>query len=266
MLSINADILRQLAPQQGGRRGARQNEIIEGMGASIAATLDRYSINTPLRIAHFLGQIAHESDGFCTTEEYASGDAYENRADLGNVHKGDGKLFKGRGLIQLTGRGNYRAVGKELGIDLMGVPLSVNDPVVYLLVSCVFWTQKKINRHCDDDDIITVTHLVNGGSNGLDSRKAYLAKAKALIAPLLAGMALPPGGGLAVLHRGSQGDAVASLQRRLAAAGYKLALDGDFSAATELAVTHFQSACGLAADGIVGTQTWTAIQNRAAAK
>ena len=54
----------------------------------------------------------------------------------------------------------------------------MNDPYVYLLVSCVFWRQKRVNQHCDADDIISVTQLVNGGQNGLDSRKAYLAKAK----------------------------------------------------------------------------------------
>src|SRR5437660_554846 len=109
------------------------------MGTGIAATLDRYEVNTPLRVAHFLAQVAHESDGFCTTEDYASGRAYENRADLGNTQPGDGPLFKGRGLIQLTGRANYKSVGDKLSLNLVGEPLSVSDPYIYLLVSCVFW-------------------------------------------------------------------------------------------------------------------------------
>ncbi len=75
----------------------------------LPALMQRFEIDRPLRMAHFTGQMAHESDSFCTMEEYASGAAYEGRADLGNLHVGDGKRFKGRGPFQLTGRGNYRA-------------------------------------------------------------------------------------------------------------------------------------------------------------
>ncbi|HYZ61709.1 MAG TPA: peptidoglycan-binding protein [Acetobacteraceae bacterium] len=265
MLAIDAGHLRQLAPPQTGLRAERQHEIIEGMGTAFAATLDRFEINTPLRITHFLAQVAHESDGFCTTEEYASGRAYEGRRDLGNTETGDGPLFKGRGLIQLTGRANYKTTGDKLGMDLVRQPLSVNDPYVYLLVSCVFWSQKCINQYCDADDIISVTHRVNGGQNGLDSRKAYLVKAKALVAVLAAGNAAPPGGGMVVLHRGLTGDAVANLQRLLSSVGYPVALDGDFGPATEVAVKHFQAASGLTDDGIVGSVTWAKMQSLAKA-
>ena len=172
MLPIGEPQLRQLAPSETGVRRTRQTEIIHDMGGAFAATLDAYGINTPLRIGHFMAQIAYESDGFCTTEEYASGRAYEGRADLGNVHAGDGPLFKGRGLIQLTGRVNYRATGAKLRLDLEGKPRSVNDPVIYLLVSCVFWEEKAVNHACDADDVIAVTRLVNGGVNGLIGRKS----------------------------------------------------------------------------------------------
>jgi putative chitinase len=259
MLAVGVTLLNQLAPLQSGARLARQQEILTGMGDAYAATLDSYQINTPLRIAHFLAQTAEESDGFCTTEEYASGQAYEGRKDLGNVNPGDGVLFKGRGLIQLTGRANYAQVGTKLGLDLVGNPASVNTPITYLLVACVFWQGKNINQPADADDVITVTHLVNGGQNGIDSRKAYLAKAKALLAPLSAGAVAPPGGGMPVLYRGLSGGAVANLQKALAAAGYPVALDGDFGPATELAVQHFQAAKGLVVDGIVGAATWSAI-------
>ena len=95
MLSLDATTIRELAPAQNGQRAERQHEIIEGMGTSISATLDSYDINTPLRIAHFLAQVAHESDGFCTTEEYASGLAYEGRKDLGNLETNDGPPIQG---------------------------------------------------------------------------------------------------------------------------------------------------------------------------
>lgn len=265
MLPVDTDLLHALAPKQSGRRALRQREIIDGMGAAIAATLDRYEINTPLRVAHFLAQVAEESDGFCTTEEYASGEAYEGRRDLGNVEHGDGPRYKGRGLIQLTGRANYAAVGERLKLDLVEQPLSVNDPYVYLLVSCEYWQQRDINRFCDEDNVRSVTYSVNGGYNGLDMRMAYLAKAKALIAGLVAQDVTHPSGGLAVLHRGNQGDMVALLQQNLAAAGYPVALDGDFGPATELAVKHLQAAEGIAADGVVGAATWTVLRNEAPA-
>jgi putative chitinase len=256
MLTITAAILDALAPGQGGQRATRQQQIIIGMADPFSATLDQYEINTPLRIAHFLSQIAEESDGFCTTEEYASGQAYEGRKDLGNTMPGDGVRFKGRGLIQLTGRANYAAVGTELKMDLVGQPQSVCDPYTYLLVSCVFWQKNNINIYADKDDVVSVTQVVNGGQNGIDARKAYLAKAKLLLAPLVAGTALPPGGGMAVLYRGSTGDGVRRLQSQLSARGYPVALDGDFGPATELAVRHFQAQAGVTADGVVGAQTW----------
>jgi putative chitinase len=127
---------------------------------------------------------------------------------------------------------------------------------VYLLVSCVFWQQNGINRFCDADDVISVTQAVNGGQRGIDSRVAYLKAAKALVAAVAAGGAAPPGGGMAVLHRGATGDAVALLQRKLAERGYAVALDGEFGAATELAVRHLQAQAGVAVDGVVGAETW----------
>jgi putative chitinase len=256
MLTIAAATLNALAPGQSGQRAIRQQQIISGMADPFSTTLDMYEINTPLRIAHFLSQIAEESDGFCTTEEYASGQAYEGRKDLGNTTPGDGVLFKGRGLIQLTGRANYMAVGAALKLDLVVQPQSVSDPYVYLLVSCVFWQKNNINKYADQDDVISVTQVVNGGQNGIDARKAYLAKAKLLLAPLVASAALPPGGGMAVLYRGSSGAAVTRLQSQLSAKGYPVALDGDFGPATELAVQHFQAQAGLTVDGVVGAQTW----------
>ena len=126
-------------------------------------------------------------------------------------------------------------------------PFSVSDPYIYLLVSCEFWKERGVNQHCDADDILSVTHIVNGGIAGLDSRKAYLARAKALVASLGAGDVEPPGGGMPVLHLGSTGDAVTMLQKCLSAIGYPVALDGEFGPAVEVSVKHFQAGAGLVA-------------------
>jgi putative chitinase len=260
MVPVDETFLKALSPREDGRRAARQEAIISGMGAALAPTLARYAIDTPLRIAHFLAQTAHESDGFCTTEEYADGRAYEGRSDLGNVEPGDGPRFKGRGLIQLTGRMNYALTGKALGLDLVGDPLSVNDAITYLLVACNFWARLGINKACDADDLYEVTRLVNGGLNGLDSRLAYLTTAKGLMAPLAAKTVIGAAAATRpLLYRGATGAAVAQLQQDLTARGYALARDGNFGAGTETALRLFQAAHGLAVDGIAGPALWEAL-------
>ncbi|KAK4833133.1 hypothetical protein QYF36_023364 [Acer negundo] len=139
-------------------------------------------LDTPLRLAHFMAQVAHESGGFRYMEEIASGRAYEGRKDLGNTVPGDGKRYKGRGPIQLTGRANYRTFGRKVGIDIEQHPEIVAVPSFGLLVGCMYWDDRKINLLADADDVEAVTRKVNGGLNGLADRKAYLAKAKGLLA------------------------------------------------------------------------------------
>ncbi len=138
-------------------------------------------IDKPLRIAHFLAQLAHESGDLRYSEEIASGASYEGRADLGNSISGDGKRFKGRGLIQLTGRSNYKAYGdarnKNYTTDTTSV-LVATDPFVAVDVSCWFWTEHDLNNLADSDDILGITVRVNGGYNGLTDRKAKLVRAK----------------------------------------------------------------------------------------
>jgi putative chitinase len=116
-----------------------------------------------------------------TTVEYASGKAYEGRRDLGNVFKGDGTRYKGRGLIQLTGRHNYDLASKALGYDLVGNPELAAEFPVALLVPAWYWTQKGLNRLADRDDIRSITKRVNGGFNGLSDRIKYLNRFKSLL-------------------------------------------------------------------------------------
>jgi putative chitinase len=263
MIPIDGQTMREVAPRFSGELGERQEAIINAVGAVLAATLDRYEINTRLRIAHFLGQTCHESAGFRTTEEFASGQAYEGRKDLGNTQPGDGVRFKGRGLLQLTGRANYQEYGRALGVDLVGQPELAAEPALSLQIACEFWKRKQINRRCDDDDVVGVTRLVNGGKNGLAERSTFTAKAKAAIARIeafmLEGCAEPGDDNRPVLRRGSKGELVGELQQLLRQQGFALAHDEDFGAATELAVVAFQSGRKLEADGIVGPQTWAAL-------
>lgn len=138
-------------------------------------------ITTPQRMAFFLAQVAHESWDLNYMEEIASGAAYEGRKDLGNTQPGDGRRYKGRSPIQLTGRANYRAAGKALGIDLEGHPERAKDPDVGFRVTVWYWTDKGINRWADAGDFVKVTRLVNGGTNGLAHREKCLRRARLVL-------------------------------------------------------------------------------------
>jgi putative chitinase len=142
--------------------------------------MDARQINTPLRQAHFLAQLGQESDSFATAEEYASGQEYEGRRDLGNTHPGDGKRFKGRGLIQLTGRSNYAAYGTAIARNLTsGTPSVVaTDHSLAVDVSTWFWQTHNLNHLADSDNVNAVTRVVNGGLNGIHNRVNYLQRAK----------------------------------------------------------------------------------------
>ena len=156
--------------------------IVDGLADQMELLATKFWIDTPLRQQHFLAQCAHESDHFQTTREYASGKAYEGRKDLGNTHKGDGERFRGRGLIQLTGRYNYEAASKALGEPYVDDPPLVERFPAAAIVSGWFWAKNDINKHADRDDVRAVTKVVNGGYNGLDSRQAALKNAKSAFA------------------------------------------------------------------------------------
>ena len=281
MVPVDSQTMREVAPTFSGAPAASQANIIAEAGAVLAATLESYDITSRLRIAHFLGQTCEESAGYRTTEEFASGREYEGRQDLGNTQKGDGPRYKGRGLLQLTGRANYADYGKALGVDLVNNPTLAAQPALSLKIACEYWKRHDINADCDRDDAQAVTRKVNGGLNGLSDRIAFTQKAKTAVARLQAvqlsgaasGGAAAPGAASSgaaaagaatgqtrpVLARGSQGDAVVQLQNLLRDENFAVAVDGDFGPGTEVAATRFQSENGLTADGIVGPQTWAAL-------
>jgi putative chitinase len=157
------------------------SERIERYFPALQETLRRYDIGSPLRQCHFLAQIGHESGELRYTEEIASGAAYEGRADLGNTEPGDGVRFKGRGLIQLTGRANYQAYGDAVGRDLCGDgrwTAVAEDPALCVDVAGWFWSRRGLNLLADEDNVHRITRRINGGLNGLEDRQAKLARAK----------------------------------------------------------------------------------------
>lgn len=138
-------------------------------------------LETPLRLAHFMSQVIHESGTFRYMEEIASGQDYEGRSDLGNTEAGDGKRYKGRGPIQLTGRANYRRVGRAIGIDLESNPQIAAVPSIGMLTACYFWQTANLNGVADADDVERITRKINGGLNGFADRKLQLNAMKLLV-------------------------------------------------------------------------------------
>lgn len=144
-------------------------------------TLVKYNINTPQRIASFLAQLAHESGSLKYSREIASGEAYEGRKALGNTEPGDGKRFKGRGLIQLTGRLNYLAISKALGVDFISTPSLLEEPNYATLSAGWFWNKNNLNLLADKDDFKGITKKINGGFNGLDDRIKHWNRIKTVL-------------------------------------------------------------------------------------
>ena len=150
--------------------------------------LDKYGVNTPNRVLAFLSQIGHESGGFKYTQELASGSAYEGNTDLGNVYAGDGVKYKGRGLIQLTGRANYQKMSEKTGKDLINNPQLVEQPDLATEVSVIWWKDRKrngltLNQWADKFDLTqpldsannkdiheNITRGINGGTTGISDR------------------------------------------------------------------------------------------------
>lgn len=146
------------------------------------AAMMEFNISTTARQASFLAQVGHESGQLRYVRELASGAAYEGRKDLGNTEPGDGVRFKGRGLIQITGRANYKACGDALGIDLIAHPELLESPVLACRSAAWFWRSHGLNELADAGDQTRVTRRINGGTNGLVGRLALFKVAQQVLA------------------------------------------------------------------------------------
>jgi len=219
---------------------------IEVFAGPILACWQRYDINTELRQAHWIAQIGHESAQLRYTEEIASGQAYEGRRDLGNTQSGDGRRFKGRGLIQLTGRHNYTAYGKAIEKDLLSNPeLVAADLYLATDVAGWYWQRTGLNTWADRDDLRTITRKINGGYNGFSDRQRLLILAKKALF-------------VAFNHRPITARQIQSALNSAISAGLKE--DGIIGPLTMAKIREFQQRNDLAVDGIVGSQTETALR------
>jgi putative chitinase len=265
-----------------------------------AALLDQHGINTPLRVAHFFAQALLETGGFtirresmnysaprlmeifgvnrhsaAITEDEATTLAHDEKAiaervyglgnpakakELGNSEAGDGFLYRGNGVLQMTGRGAHRKIGTACGVDFENNPDLATAAEHALKPAVEEWTQSGLNDFADKDDIRTITLRINGGFNGFADRQAWLSKLKKR---LVASGDLPAGAEV-----GSPNDDVRSLQTDLNTLGAspRLDIDGRLGPATMAAVKAFQRASGLTDDGIAGPVTLAAMKLRISAK
>ncbi|WP_298983502.1 glycoside hydrolase family 19 protein [uncultured Roseibium sp.] len=152
-------------------------------------------INTPKRLAHFLAQAAHETNGFRTLEEYGGTNYFYKMYDpgapssrgrkrakrLGNTQRGDGARYHGRGIFQYTGRYNYRVGGRAIGVNLEKYPERASDPTNSVALAVHYWNSRKLNRYADKADtavaVKRITKRINGGYNGLKDRREYFHRA-----------------------------------------------------------------------------------------
>ena len=255
----------------------------------------KYDINTANRIAGFVAQCAHESNNFNSLEEnlnysedalkkifgryFGTGGTKRNAKEyarnpekianyvyqdefrsskMGNTKAGDGWLFRGRGLKQLTGRENYTNFGKSVGMTAEQAAEYVATEKGAIESACWFWNAKKLNAVADSGDIVKMTKIINGGDIGLaDRKKRYEAALAVLGGKVSAAKAAPAAkastSGLdlnVTLTVGSTGDTVKALQTKLGAGA-----DGAFGLGTKRVVQAWQKKNGLTADGIAGPAT-----------
>lgn len=265
-----------------------------------ATLLNEREINTPLRLAHFFAQALLETGGFTVrresmnysaprlmeifgvhrhsaaiTEAEAATLAHDEKRiaervyglgnpskakELGNSRAGDGFLYRGNGVLQMTGRGAHRKIGAACGVDFENNPDLATAAEHALQPAVEEWTQSGLNDFADRDDIRTITLRINGGFNGFAGRLAWLNKLKKA---LIATGDLPEGAEI-----GTPNDDVKSLQADLNTLGASPQLDEDgrLGPATMAAVKALQAAAGLTADGIAGPVTLAAIKLRISAK
>lgn len=259
---LTKEMIKRIAPNA-------KEQIINPLVGYLNKYMPKYEVTTYLRVCHFLAQAAHEAASFQTLREYASGAAYESRKDLGNVKAGDGVRYKGRGIFQLTGRANYRDIGKKIGMDLENNPDLAESPEVSVLTALEYWKSRNLNVLADRDDVESITRKINGGLNGFEDRKKYLTRCKQVIPknisftppsePVKEELPPPPVDPLAppivVAKLGDNSSYISDLQQMLIRKGWALATDGIFGPKTEQAVKEFQQKNGLKVTGQIDTDT-----------
>lgn len=171
---VTVDQLKRIMPLA----GLRAEKFCQPLNDAMA----EFDINAPARQAAFLAQVAHESGQLRYVRELASGNAYEGREDLGNAVTGDGVRYKGRGLIQITGRANYAAAMLALDIDCLDTPELLEQPANAARSAAWFWKTHGLNELADAGDQVKITRRINGGTNGLAERLAFFEAAQKVIA------------------------------------------------------------------------------------
>jgi len=177
-MPITEQQLLQILPNAGQNAGVFVPVLNVAMG--------KYGIVTRLRIAAFIAQVGHESEQLRYVREIwgptAQQVGYEGRADLGNTERGDGSEYRGRGLIQITGRGNYSECGDALGLDLINQPELLEQPQYASMSAAWFWSVHGLNTLADQGSFEIITRRINGGLNGEDDRQALYDKALEVLA------------------------------------------------------------------------------------
>ena len=177
-MPITAQQLLQILQNAGAKAGVFAPVLNVAMG--------RYQIVGAQRVAAFIAQIGHESGQLVYVRELwgptPAQAKYEGRTDLGNTVQGDGFKYRGRGLIQVTGRANYAACGEALGLDLINHPELLEQPQYACLSAAWFWATNGLNTLADAGKFETITRRINGGLNGQDDRLKLWKKATAVLA------------------------------------------------------------------------------------
>ena len=166
--------------------------LAERYAEPLAEACIHFKITTPERVSAFLAQVFHESGRLRYAREIwgptAAQSRYEIRRDLGNVNFGDGRRFMGRGLIQVTGRGNYKQMRDYLrqtvhGVpDFVATPEAMEQPKWAAYTAAAYWDSRNLNALADVGDFDRITKLINGGYNGKPDRDALYIKAKKVLA------------------------------------------------------------------------------------
>ena len=177
-MPITAQQLLQILPNAGQSAGV--------FVSALNTAMNHYQIVGLKRMAAFIAQIGHESGQLKYVKEIwgptKAQAKYEGRADLGNTVAGNGSTYRGRGLIQITGRANYMACGEALGLDLIKQPELLEKPQHACMSAAWFWATKGLSTLADAGQFDKITQRINGGQNGAADRQALYARALKVLA------------------------------------------------------------------------------------